>query len=421
MTASNSQPTPWIPAARLVRPSAGLACLCMTGIASATIDYNPFATIDVQHNSNVFSLPDKQSLAPGSSFEDTITHYIIGGTADFDWGGPDRLAINAQGSRFQYAENTTQSHWESRFGGLFDWRLGPVFSGTLSYTQARTLSAPGDTLSQQLELQTDRTVGGAFRTLVTPRWRVDLAPQWHQLDSPLPLFPEFGYRETSAAVSILYLGISKLTAGVRGSYLDGSFHHIVDATKYNQKSAQLTSTYAVTGLTSFDMQVGYTWRNSSLINPADATDAGVVGPQGTILGSSNSFTGALGVNRQLTVKTGVNLRAFRDVESSAAGANPQISTGVEGGIRWAPDFRFTLNLSYRYAKENIQGTQAISDFAGRNDRINAAEFSVKYQAFSWLSVRPYGSRYTRHSNLERASYNSTLVGIDFSAMLHPPK
>jgi hypothetical protein len=393
-------------------------------MASATIDYNPFATIDVQHSSNIFSLPDKQTLAPGASFEDTITRYIVGGTADFDWGGPDKLLFNAQGSRLQYAENSQQSHWESTFGGLFDWRLGPVFSGNVHLSQARTLSAPGDTLSQQLNIQTDRVVAGTFRTLVTPRWRVDLEPEWHQLSSPLPLFPEFGYRETSAAVSILYLGISKLTAGVRGSYLDGSFHHIVDATKYNQKTVELTSAYAVTGLTTLDMKLGYTWRNSSLINPADAADAadaGVVGAQGTTLGSTNSYTGSLGLSRQLTVKTGLNLRVFREVESSVAGANPDISTGVEGGIKWDPDFRFQLGLSYRYAKQTIEGTQAISDFTGRDDRINGAELSVKYQAFSWLSVRPYGSRFTRSSNLARASYNTTLVGIAFSAQLHPPK
>jgi hypothetical protein len=390
-------------------------------MASAVIDYNPFATIDVQHSTNIFSLPDKQALAPGASFEDTVTRYIVGGTADFDWGGPDRLRVNAQGSRYQYAENTAQSHFESKFGGVFDWRLGPVFSGSLQYSQSRALSAPGDTLSQQLEIQTDRKVSGAFRTLVTPRWRVDVEPEWHQLDSPLPLYPEFGYRETSAAVSLLYLGISKLAAGVRGSYLDGSFHHIVDATKYNQKTVEATAAYAVTGLTTFDGKFGYTWRSSSLINPADASDPGVVGAQGTTLGSANSYTGSLGLSRHLSVKTGVNLRVFREVESSATGANPDISTGVEGGVKWDPDFRFQLGVSYRYAKETIQGTQAISNFTGRSDRINIAEFSVKYQAFSWLSVRPYGSRYTRSSNLARASYNSTVVGVDFSAQLHPPK
>ncbi len=396
---------------------AGLACLCGTQPAYAEVTYNPFGTVTVEHNSNIFSLPDKQALLPGSSFDDTITRYVVGGTADFDW-GPDKLAVHAQGSRLQYAQNDQLSHFESVFGGKLDWRLGPIFSGSFDYSQGRSLSAPADTLSQQLEIQTDRVLQGAFRLLVSPQWRLDLEPQWHLLDSPLPLYPEFGYREASAATSILYLGIQKLTAGVRATYIDGSFHHIIDATRYTQKTAELTSNYAVTGLTSFDLRLGYTWRNVSLVNPADAVNPTVAA--GTV-GSTRAFTGSLGLTRRLSVKTSTHLKIFREVDSYQAGANSDISTGVEAGLKWDPDFRFSFDASYRYAKETIQGIQVITDFAGRSDRINGAQFSVRYQVFRWLSVRPYASRYTRSSNLARASYNSTLVGIDFTARLHQQK
>ena len=417
LTASKPRHTRLIPAAAAIL-CAGLACLCGPRQAYAVAYFNPFATINVEHSSNIFSLPDKEALGPGASYEDTITRYIVGSTADFDW-GLDKLTLNAQGSRYQYADNTELSHFESKFGGLLEWRLSPIFSGRFDYSQGRTLSAPGDTLSQQLQIQTDRIAQAAFRLLITPRWRFDLEPEWHQLDSPLPQYPEFGYRESSAAASILYLGINKLTAGVRAAYLDGSFHHIVDATKYNQKTAELTSNYAVTGLTTFDMHIGYTWRNASLENPADAMDFG----GGTVgaLGNTKAFTGALGFSRHLSVKTGINFKVFREVDSYAAGANPDISTGVEGALKWDPDFRFSFGLRYRYARQSIQGTQIISDFTDRADRLNEAELSVKYAIFRWLSVRPYGSRYTRSSNLARASYNATVVGIDLTAQLHQGK
>jgi hypothetical protein len=396
---------------------AGLACV-VSRPADAVTDYNPFAAIDVEHTSNVFSLPDKQALAPGASFQDTITRYIVGGTAKFDW-GPETLALDAQGSRQQYAQNSELSHYESKFGGKFGWQMSPILNGTLEYTQSRTISAPGDTLSQQLEIQTERVIQGVLRVMITPRWRFDVEPEWHQLDSPLPLYPEFGYEETSTAASINYLGIQKLTAGVRGSYLDGSFHHIVDATRYNQKTAELTSNYAVTGFTAFDLKLGYTWRDSSVINPADAATVNS-GPGGT-LGSAKAFTGSLGLTRHLSVKTGLSVKVFREVDSYAAGANPEISTGAEAALKYDPDFRFSFALRYRYAKESIQGTQVISDFTGRADRINEGELSVRYQILRWLSVRPYASRFTRSSNLQRASYNNTIVGIDFTAQLHPPK
>lgn len=399
--------------------SAGLLCLSASRPAGAVTDFNPFATVDVSHSSNIFQLPDKQALSPGASYEDTVTRAIAGLLADFDW-GPEKLALNAQGSRLQYAQNDDLSHFESMFGGKFDWLAGPVFSSTLNYSQARTITAPGATLSQDLEVQTDHVAGGSFRFLVTPRVRIDLEPGWHQLDSPLQLYPDFGYRETSAAGSLLYMGMAKLWSGLRFRYVDGSYHHIVGATRYNQKTAELTSTYAVTNLTSFDFRAGYTWRNTSLVNPADATNPALGGLPGD-LGSTSGFTGAIGLTRRLTVKTSVNVRAFREVSSYGAGANSYVSTGAEGGVNWAPDFRFTIGANYRYAREDIDGLQAITGFAGRSDRINTSELSVQYHALDWLSLRPYASRYTRSSNLARASYNATIVGIDFTARLHPIK
>ena len=69
-----------------------------------------------------------------------------------------------------------------------------------------------------------------------PRWRLDLEPSWREFDLPLPEFPLFGYRETGLAGSMNYLGIAKLTAGLRVDYIRGAYHHIEVATKYDQKS-----------------------------------------------------------------------------------------------------------------------------------------------------------------------------------------
>jgi len=403
----------------LVMTTAALACLAgATQGAFAVTTFSPFAAVDVQHNSNVFALWNDDLLGPRASFSDTITHYTVGGTADFKW-GPDTVSVNAEGTRYQYQHNTLLNHNESKFGGLFDWRLSAIFSGVFQYEQAKMMTPLGDTLSQQLELQTDRVASGEIRALLTPRWRIDLEPKWHELDSPLVEYPQFGYSETSLAASINYLGIQKLSAGLRGQYLDGSFHHIIDATNYHQKIAQLTANYAITGFSSLDGQLGYTWRDASLANPADAGQPGGV-PAGT-LGTTKAVTGALGINRKLSVKTAFNLKLFREVESYQAGANPSISTGGEGSIVWQPDFRISASLHYRLARQSIQGTQAIANFTGRSDRTQDLGVTVKYQALHWLSVRPYYTRQLRSSNLAPANYNATVVGVEFTAQLNQQK
>lgn len=395
---------------------AGLIGLAGSRVAGAVTDLNPSASVDISHSSNIFQLPGKEQLPPGFSYQDTVTRYIVGGTADFDW-GPDKLALNAQGSRVKYTQNGSLNHYESVFGGKFDWFSGPVLSATVDYSQSRTNTPPGNTLSQELLVQTDHIARGTFRFLLTPKWRLDVEPLWHKLDSPLPLYPEFGYNETGVGGALLYTSMARLWSGVRFSYLDGSYHHIVDATRYNQKIVEATSNYSVTRITAFDFRAGYTWRSSSLVNPADADPAVAGNGQ---FGTTSGFTGSIGLTHRVTIKTGINFKVFREVSSFGAGANSDVSTGVEGGVKWDPDFRFTVDGHYRYARETIEGVQAITGFDGRSDRTNGYGLGVQYHAFKWLNLRSYVERTSRNSNLARAGYNATLVGIIFTVQLHPP-
>src|SRR6201999_3134692 len=119
----------------------------------------------------------------------------------------------------------------------------------------------------------------------------------------------FGFKESGGSASVNYLGIDKLTAGLREEYLNGSYHHIVAATRYHQTTTDLTANYAVTGFSAFDGQVGYTTRNSSLVDSADAT--GPLAGIGGAIGKTTALTGALGFKRALSVKTSISFRVFR--------------------------------------------------------------------------------------------------------------
>jgi hypothetical protein len=404
--------------ARALVSCAAVACLAGTPGARAGTEIDPYASIDYQHNSNVFSLPSGNPQSAGlASRADNFVHYVAGAVAALQWGS-DTLALNAEGGRYDYSRNHILNHNDFRFGGTFDWRPNPIVSGELGYEQARIMTPPAQTLAQQLELQTDRQANGTLRVLLTPRWRFDLHPIWHSLDSPLPRYPDFGYRETTGAATINYLGIRKLTAGLRGEYLDGSYHHIVAATKYTQKTVGLTANYAVTGFSSFDGQIGYTWRNSSLVNPQEAGNPEVF--NGGLLGATNTFTGSLGVTRRFSVKTSMDLKIFREVGSYAAGANPEVSTGGEASLSWKPDVRFGFSLRYRLAKEAIQGPQVTlaQTLNTRDDRTHDVQGSLTYQAARWLSLRSYAEYQRRTSNLQQANFNTTLFGISVTAQLN---
>jgi hypothetical protein len=384
--------------------------------ARALTDFSPYATAGVQHNSNVFARSaDDPPFAQNGNTElgDTIYNYLGGADLDIAW-ERDHLKLNAEAEHFNYDRFSELDHTEYKGSADFDWHLGPVVDGSLVYKQTRIMSPLQDTLSDQLEMQTERTGTATVRVLITPQWRFDIAPSWHELQAPLPQYPEFGLRETGGAASLNYLGINKLTAGLRVEYTDGSYTHILDATNYHQTSEELTATYALTGLSSFDGQLGLTQRDSSLVNPADALT--LAGAEGGFVGRTTAFTGSLGLTRQLSVKTSVNVRVFREVSSYTAGANSEIGTGGEAGVTWSPDVKFTFNLHYRQETQSIQGALVNdNDVVNRVDHLRAIDFFVKYHFTDWLTLRPYVSRDSRSSNVEDVSYNATLVGVDLTA------
>jgi hypothetical protein len=386
--------------------------------ARAAVDFRPLATIDVSHNTNVFARPADQPPFPetgNTALGDTITQYLVGAIAEFTW-MRDKLSLTAQGSRFDYNHFGELNHYDSKFGGSLDWRLGTILDGNVGYTQSRLMGPLADTLADQLEIQTEKQGTATVRLLITPRWRFDVKPVWHDLESPLPAFPQFGFKETSVTGTLNYVGIDKLTAGLRWDYLDGSFHHIVAATKYRQTTAELVANYAVTNFSTFDAEAGFTRRNNSLVNPQDAVALGLAAaPAGT----NSAFTGALGFRRQFSSKTSASVRILREIDSYVAGANPAVSTSGEATVKWEPDFRFSFVALYRLGRQAIQGAVANSDFTTRSDTARHAELAVEYHALYWLTFRPYALYDKRTSSFHDANYSATIAGIQFTAQLQP--
>lgn len=384
--------------------------------ARAAIELLPYGTVSVSHNSNVFARDPADPPYPqtgNTQFGDTLEKYLAGLTGRFSW-GLETLQLTAEGSRYDFDHFTALDHYESRLLGVFNWQLGHVIDGSIDVAQTRTMAGLADTLSDQLEIQTDRTARATARMLLSPLWRIDVQPSWHSLDLPLESYPKFGYHESGVAAGINYLGISKLTFGLRGQFLDGSYHDIVGATRYHQFLSALTAEYAVSGLSSFEGNLGLTRRNSSLINPAEAGEAGGEGGQ---VGRTSDLTGSLAYRRALSVKTAVTLRVYRQVQSYAVGANPEVGTGVQAGIKWDPDVKFSLLLSYKLEKDLIEGDLQIANFVNRTDHLRGGQFEVRYAATRWLTLRPYVSYDNRTSNYQQANYSSTIIGLDVTAQL----
>lgn len=385
---------------------------------------SPYATIGIEHNSNVFERPSYEAplLASGiTGLGDTIEDYEAGLDTEFDW-GPDRLTLSGEGTRDEYDAFSFLDHTEYRFGANLDWTLGPVVDGIASFRQYRYMAPFTETLSTQLLLDTERTGSVTVRVHVSPLWRVELIPALYQLDSPLPGFPDFALQETSGTAELDYLGFGRLTAGLQYEYDQGRYTGIVGATKYDQHDVDLTASYKVSGLSTFSASAGYAVRDTEP-NPADAVPSpagsGIVfaGYAGTV-GTTSGAMGSLSYQRQLTGKTSASLSLFRRVGSYAAGANPEITTGGSVGAKWEADPKFTVDVSYSLVRDQIQGGVVIVGATNRSDRTQAASIDVRYAALSWLTIRPYFNWNKAVSSFTLGNYSQTIVGIDATGRLN---
>ena len=115
---------------------------------------------NVEHNSNVFSLPSTGTQGI-TSLGDTISEFTAGANTDLDW-GQNSLKLNVEGRHFLYNHYSYLGHNEYTAGGELDWHFGPVVETELSYTQSHSAASFADTLTTQLEVRYQQDRRGAF-------------------------------------------------------------------------------------------------------------------------------------------------------------------------------------------------------------------------------------------------------------------
>ena len=406
---------------------------CLTTVAAAALlagaaqpvqavsGFTPFATVGYQHDSNVFMRPSSEPAfaAEGiTALGDSILDYDVGIEGEADW-GPERLTLNASATRSDYDRFSFLNNYAYAFGAHLDWRLSPIFDGTVIYKQSRYMAPFTNTLATTLLLDDERTGSVTGRILVMPEWRLDLTPELHELDTPVPGFPDFKLSEKIGIAGLKYLGFGRLTAGVQFTYDDGRYEGIAAATRYQQRDADLTANYKVGGFSTFSAAAGYSERSSEA-NPVDSapTPSGLFNAYGGNLGKTSGATGSLTYERDLTGKTSARVSLFRRVDSYAAGANPEVGTGGEVGVTWKADAKIIVNLNYGLAHDQIKGGLVVVNATNRTDRTQNAEFEVQYAALSWLAIRPYVNWNKASSTVTLGNYSATMVGIDVTARLH---
>ncbi len=192
--------------------------------------------------------------------------------------------------------------------------------------------------------------------------------------------------------------------GVRGRYSG-----IASATRYRQRNIQGTLNDQATGGSTFTLFAGHTQRTTHLIVPSN--DPQALANEG----SNSAFTGSLNYHRQLSVKTGVTVSAFRDFRQYDAGVNTTVGTGFTARITWAATAKVSTRLDSQYTWSNIEGLLVAGTPSQRKDLVRNYTLGIDYLATRHLSLRTYATRHIRHSNGLYAQFNNTSAGLELMA------
>lgn len=398
-------------------PSAAIlfTATCAVGIgpAMAAIDLSAGASVGGEYNSNPIELSKEQELAfEASGFsvgDDTARRLTANVAADSGVNNPLYLGLHALYTRMDYVNIDSLDHTEYDIGGKLDWKPGQLYDVSLEASQIRVPIGLNDVGGTRTVQQTSTMAFGTLRVRPTPNWQLGLTPSWYQNKLPLNGADDFELTESSGALQLDYLGAGKLVPGLVVKESRGKYSQVENATRYKQQSAGIALNYKVMDFSSFSLFAGYTRRTTHLLEPTDEPLA--LGLEGT----KSGFTGRLSYQRQLSVKTGINVNVFREFQQYDVGVNTTVGTGFDGGLTWKPTAKLSATVGGGAVWMTINGLQIARTTDERKDLERRFSLSLEYFATQRISLRTYATRRLHNSTIRTGVFNQTIAGLELSA------
>lgn len=384
----------------------------------AAADVSAGASIGVVHNTNPIELStiEAHAFSPNgkSDLDDTSTVWSANIGATVGEGGPLRLRLRALYSHTESRRFDRLGHDDYNVGSSVDWRPTRVFDMSLGAEQFRSPIRQADAGGTRATQRTTTTINATARLHPTPKWQFSVSPSWSRIDLPLESAPDFRYRETSASASLSYVG-ARLSPGLTVSQSRSSASNIGGATRYRQQTIWGTLNYTTPGRTTLGLSIGRTERTTDVLESNDPSRPAVDGKDAGV-------SGALSLQRQLSVKTSVDISANRSYEQYEAGVNLALNTGFNVGVNWNPTRRIGVSLRTENVWSTIDEapqTTPVSSTPGgkRKDMLRSYTLNVTYQVARSVSVGTYVSRRVRRSEVWFDQFNGTLFGISLAAQI----
>lgn len=406
----------------------------LTPATAATLDFVPYASAQLLHESNVYRFSQQVAEITGTTdTSDRIERYAAGLETSYAWTQQQLRAI-VEGRLVRFDELTDLDHDEH----LVDLGYaGTWFTNTLVELNARNerrMASFEDRRSTDLIIERDRELRGSVKFALRPNRHLLAGTRQRHLRSPLPdapalpqpapgaparvASPDFAVREAAYHVGVEFGIESKdhpeteapLLLGVKLEQENIDFSGLSPQPDpppgvepenfdgYQLLSLETTVQYTVSGLSTLNGALGVTQYT----------------PDGGER-SSPELTGNITYIRKLSALTEVEASLYQRTVLASGTADSTTDTGFGLGIKWEPLRDFMVVANYSRARSDFNGRSGVApENSGRGDTVQNASLSLAYPVRHYFGMRVFGTTSKRSSNLAFQNYRDDTVGIELS-------
>lgn len=366
------------------------------------------AGASVMHDNNLFRLDSHQhpNINGKRSRSDTITTTFAGVKIDKQV-SLQRFQLDVTAKRYDFNTYNYLDFSGVDYSGAWLWSVTPHLTGTVAVDRTESLASFADFNNQtRRNVQVRETqratvdwemtgsyhlLGGLYRN------RLNNSVAFNEMSDNTEEAAEAGLKYVSRAGNSLAL----LHRATRGDYTSRTLDaaNLYD-TGYDQRETYLQALWRTSGHSVLNARLGYVNRDHHHFSERDF--AGTVGSLQYLWTPTGKLSFTLATGRDLTsYQTGIGgINGY----TSSYYVNDYVSLMPQWQITAKTALRLKLDSSRRDYRGAIGAIGS-----GREDRVNAAQVGVNWQAMRHVTVDAFVTRETRSSNLTNGDYRDTIA------------
>jgi len=356
-----------------------------------TVDVHPSAKLGEIYDSNVYLLgptESSQALIGSPHRSDFISQGVAGLQLALTQ-SLQKLDVEGEYGRDEYSRFRELDNDHYKFKGTASLVLTRSLTATISASKDHFLQSLANRTDESKGFQRESKGSAEVAYAITPEWsirpEVDVLRERFSLLDQTPSDVD----ENASQLSLEYRRASLSAAGLKVRNVEGDYPHrdvafgSGEETSYRQRSADAFATYIPSGLSSFNVEVGYTQRRHE-----DPSVPNFSGP-----------TGMLTYRRTISGKTYLQVDAFRRLQQAyEIGVNFERESGYDALANYAVTAKTALALEYLYIEDAFVGSQAQDPLnIGRTDKANIYRVGFQYEPLRKFLIEPQ-FRYESHDS-----------------------